>query len=75
MLIAFGLQVPDMRNIHSLLTITGHLYGHQSGLDERSGRNSTIFLHGVALHVYLVFSQIGKHITYLQILTKNWLIL
>ena len=44
-----------------LLTSIGHRFGHQSGLDESSGRNSTTCLHGIAFRVYLVFSKIDKN--------------
>ena len=40
--------------------IIRHRFGHQSGLEESSGRNSTTFLHGIALSVRtdLLFSAI-----------------
>ena len=47
--------VPDMRNIHDILTTIGHRFGHQSGLDESSGQVSTIFRHGIAIRVCLMF--------------------
>ena len=59
-----------MANIHNVLTIIGYRFGHQSGLDESSGRNLNIFPHGFALLVYFVFSKIGKTHKTLQILTK-----
>ena len=37
----------------------GNRFGHRSRLDESSGRISTIFLCGFALHVYSLFSEIG----------------
>ena len=36
--------VLDMPNIHKMLTIIGNRFGHQSGLDESSGRNFNICL-------------------------------
>ena len=60
----YSTSLPDMQNTHNILTNIGHRFGHQSGLYESSGLNSTSFLFGFALHVYLVFSQIGKNITY-----------
>ena len=51
--------LPDMPNIQNLLTIIGHCFGHQSGIDESSGRSSTIFLSGIAFRVYLLFAQTG----------------
>ena len=64
-MIATGLRyvqylVPDMPNICNILTTIGHRFGHQSGLDESAGLNSTTFLYGTAFRVYLVFSQISK---------------
>ena len=56
-----------------ILTNIGHRVGHQSGLYESSGRNSTIFLHGIAFRVYLVFSKIGKHSTHWQTLPKTYI--
>ena len=47
--------VPDMPNMHIILTLLGHRFGHQLGLDESSGRNSTTFLHGIAFRVYEFF--------------------
>ena len=38
-----GGTVPDMLNIYNILTNIGHRFGHQSNLDESSGRVSTIF--------------------------------
>ena len=55
-------KVPDLLNIFKILTIIGHCLGHQSGLDGSSGQTSTICLHGIAFHVYLVFSKIGRSI-------------
>ena len=46
--------------IHNLLTNIGHRLGHQSGLDESSRRTSTVFLYGIAFHVYVVFSKIDQ---------------
>ena len=56
--------VPDMPNIRNILTIIGHRFGRQSGLDESSGRNSTIVLYGIAFRVSFVFSKIREHIEY-----------
>ena len=47
-----------------MLANIGHRFGHQSGLDESSERNSTTFLHAIAFRVYLVFSKTGKNIEY-----------
>ena len=49
-----------MPNIYDTLTIIGHRFGHQSGLDKSSGRNSTVCLHGIVSRIYLMFSQIAK---------------
>ena len=49
--------IPDLPNIHNMLTIPGHRFRHPSGLDESSGRNSTTSLHGIAFLVYLVFPE------------------
>ena len=48
---------------HNILIIIGHRFGHRSGLDESSGRNSTTILHGIAFPFCLVFSEISiiKH--------------
>ena len=54
-------QKPD---IHNILTIIGHRFGHQSGPDESSGRHSTIFLNGIAFCGYLVFPKIIKNTRY-----------
>ena len=40
-----------------------HRFGQQSGLDECSGRNPTIFLDGIAFHVYFVLSKIDTNTT------------
>ena len=45
-----------MQNIHTILTIIGHRFGHQSGLDESSRRDSTTLRHGIAFRVYFMFS-------------------
>ena len=50
--------VPNMQNMHNMLANVGHRVGHQTGLDENSGRNSTTFLNGFAFRGYLVFSKI-----------------
>ena len=50
----------DMSNIYNVLPFIGHRFGHQSGLDEISGRISAISLYGIAVRLYLVFSKIGK---------------
>ena len=52
-------------NIDNILINIGHRFVHQSGLDQSSGRNSTIFRLRIALRVYLMFSQIGKNTKYL----------
>ena len=44
------------QDVHNILTIIEHRFGHQSGLDESSGRFFSVFLHGIALRVYLMFS-------------------
>ena len=46
----------------------GHRVGHQSGVDESSGKNAAAILNVFAFHVYLVFSEIGNSTTHLQIL-------
>ena len=56
--------VPDMLNIHNTLTVIGHRFRHQSGLDESSGGTSTTSLHESAFRVYLMFSKIGKNTQY-----------
>ena len=58
--------------IYDILTSIryGYRFGHQSGLDESSGRHSTIFLHGIALRVCFVFSSIGNNTKYLRMLPK-----
>ena len=48
-------QSPNMLDIDSVT---------RSGLDESSGRISTIVLHGIALRIYLMFSQTGKNTTH-----------
>ena len=54
--------------------ITRHRLGHQSGLDESSGRNSATFLHGIVFPVYLVFSKINISIEYdKNVWAKIWL--
>ena len=62
--------VPDIQNICNILTIVGHCFGHQSGLDESSGRNSTIFLYGITMHVYLMFQKVTTHNDFWQMITK-----
>ena len=52
--------MPDMANIQKILTNMKHRFGHQSGLDEGSRRKSTVCLHGIAFHVYLMFLKISK---------------
>ena len=37
-LLLLASRIPDMPNIHNILTIIGHRVGHQSGLGESSGR-------------------------------------
>ena len=56
--------VPDIPNIHKILTNMGHGFVHQSGLDESSGQKPTIVLHRIAFRVYLMFSRIGKNTKY-----------
>ena len=46
-------------------------FGHQSGLDESQGRNSTTFLHGIVFRVY--FSSIGENQKCCQMLTNTCL--
>ena len=48
-----------------ILTNIGHRFGHQSGLHESSGRDSTTFLYGIAFHVYVfvLFSNRWTHST------------
>ena len=61
-----------MQNIHSILTVIGHRVGHQSGLDESSGRNSTIFLlelRSASIRCFL--RRVLKNNTTQQILTKD----
>ena len=60
-----------MPNLLNILTITGHRFGHQSGLDESSGRNSTAFMHGLAFRIYLVFSPKAKNTKYQHILPQT----
>ena len=48
-----------------MLTIAGHRFGHQSGLDENSGRKSTTCLHGIASRAYFTSTK------YLQLFTKD----
>ena len=55
------IQIPNMSSIHNILTIIAHPFGHQSGPDESSGRNSTTFLYGATLRVYLMVSKIRKN--------------
>ena len=50
-----GNDMPNIHNMMLLLLTIGHRFGHQSGLDESSGRNSPAFLHGFAIRIYLVF--------------------
>ena len=52
--------LPDMTCIYNISTIVGHRFGHQSGVDDSSGRNSITILHGIAFHIYLMFSKIGN---------------
>ena len=44
----------NMPNIQNVLTNIGHRLGHQSGLDESSGRISTTFLYGIEFRVHFV---------------------
>ena len=53
--------IPDMPNIHNIMTNIGHRFHHQSGLDESSGRNSITCLHGIVFRVCLKFSKIRKN--------------
>ena len=64
--------VPDVQNIHNILKTIAHRVGQQSGLDESSGRKSTIFPHGIAFRIYLTFSKIGKNIDYSQLSTYTY---
>ena len=43
------------------LQLLDDTFAHQSGLDESSRQSSTVFQNGVALLVYLMFSEIGKN--------------
>ena len=61
--------VPDIPNIHKILTNIGHRFVHQSGLDESPGQKSTICLHRIAFRVYLLFSRMGKNRKYYKRLT------
>ena len=63
--------IPAVPTLHNILTNIGHRFGHQSGLDESSRRNSTASLHEAALCVYLVFPKIGKNTKRYKILTKT----
>ena len=47
-----------------ILTIIEHRFGHQSGLYESSGRQSSIFRNCVAFRVYLMISKIWILIEY-----------
>ena len=58
-------------NIDNILTIIGHRFVHQSGLDQSSGRISAFVRLRIAFRVYLMFSQIDKNTKYCQILTKT----
>ena len=53
------------------LTICGHLFGHQSGLDESSGQNSAAFLNASAFRVYVMFSKVCTNTTYWQLLSQT----
>ena len=63
--------LPDTPNMHNTLTMLGYRFGHQSGLDESPGRNSSFFLHGIEFHVYFVLLAIDRNFTYLQTFTKH----
>ena len=52
--------VPNIPNIHNILTNIGHRFGHQSGLYESSGQNSAAILIAYSFRVYFVFSNICK---------------
>ena len=43
-----------MLNLYNILTSIEHRFGHQSGLDESSGRKSTTLPNEIALRVYVV---------------------
>ena len=43
---------PYMPDMHSSLATIGYHFGHESALDESSGRNPTAFLHAIALCIY-----------------------
>ena len=52
----------DVPNMYNILIIIGHRFGHQSGLDETSGRFSTTILHGTAFPIDLVLNRkTNKH--------------
>ena len=45
-----------------MLTIIGHRFGHQSGLNTSPRRISTTYLHGIVFHVTFGFSAKVKHL-------------
>ena len=57
-------SVPDMPNIDNICTITGHRFGHQSGLDKGSGQISITFPHGIAFRVFVAVSPHRLRTTY-----------
>ena len=52
--------VPDMPNVHDILTSIGHPFGHHSGLGESSRRKSTFVLHEIAFPVYSIITKMTK---------------
>ena len=60
-----------MPNMHDVLTISGHRFGHQSGIDESSRRNPITCLHRIAFRVYLMFSKLAYNKWSQHILTKT----
>ena len=51
--------------------LLGHRFGHQSGFHESSERILTTHLDAIVFQVYLMFSDIGKNLTQLKILTTH----
>ena len=67
-------RIYQIGTIYSQSLTSSHKYrisfGHQSGLYERSRRNSTNSLDAIAFRVYLVFSKIGTNTDFVNI-NKN----
>ena len=56
----------------NMLTIIGHRFDHQSGLDDNPGGNSTTFLNGTAIRVYFImFSKIIENSKYSKLFTTT----